>query len=193
MKRINLVLILLIFSTYVFSQCCLPEGITFTTQEQIDSFNSMAVRPLTEEELSWERTDLDKIYPTTSYQKIYNRLKLFIQQVDAAFKTNFTDELEKLVEDEKVRFAEKYGNKLAFVGGLDARVFETNDKEIIRREVAYYFEGMKARGARLVFASDHSISTNTHYQSYLYGLQVSIIPRIDCDFANCAFDSYCTM
>ena len=35
-----------------------------------------------------------------------------------------------------------------------------------------YIEGMKARGARLVFASDHSISTNTEYQSYLYGLQV---------------------
>ena len=69
-------------------------------------------------------------------------------------------------------FAEKYGDKLAFVGGLDARVFETNDKDIIRREVTYYVEGMKARGARLVFASDHSISTNTHYQSYQYGLQV---------------------
>ena len=69
-------------------------------------------------------------------------------------------------------FAEQYGDRLAFVGGLDARVFETNDIGIIRREVAYYVEGMKDRGARLIFASDHSISTNTHYQSYLYGLQV---------------------
>ena len=40
------------------------------------------------------------------------------------------------------------------------------------REVADYIEGMKARGARLVFASDHSISTNTRYESYLYALQV---------------------
>jgi hypothetical protein len=55
---------------------------------------------------------------------------------------------------------------------LDARVFETNDKETIRREVAHYIEGMKERGARLVFASDHSISTNTHYDSYLYAVQV---------------------
>jgi uroporphyrinogen decarboxylase len=69
-------------------------------------------------------------------------------------------------------FAEKYGDQLAFVGGLDARVFETNDYDIIRREVAHYVEGMKARGARLIFASDHSISTNTHYQSYLFGLEV---------------------
>jgi len=69
-------------------------------------------------------------------------------------------------------FAERYGDKLAFVGGLDARVFESNDKEIIRREVTAYVEGMKARGARLIFASDHSISTNTRYQSYLYAVQV---------------------
>jgi len=67
---------------------------------------------------------------------------------------------------------EKYGDRLAFVGGLDARVLETNDREIIRREVTAYVEGMKARGARLVFASDHSISTNTHYESYRYGLEV---------------------
>jgi uroporphyrinogen decarboxylase len=69
-------------------------------------------------------------------------------------------------------FAEKYGDKLAFVGGLDARVFESNDKDLIRREVAAYIQGMKARGARLIFASDHSISTNTHYESYQYALQV---------------------
>jgi uroporphyrinogen decarboxylase len=69
-------------------------------------------------------------------------------------------------------FAEKYGDKLAFVGGLDARIFETNDKSIIQREVADYVKGMKERGARLVFASDHSISTNTNYESYLYGLGV---------------------
>ncbi len=69
-------------------------------------------------------------------------------------------------------FAEKYGDRLAFIGGLDARVFESNDKEIIRREVTRYIEGMKERGARLVFASDHSISPNTRYDSYLYALEV---------------------
>lgn len=69
-------------------------------------------------------------------------------------------------------FAEEYGDQLAFIGGLDARVFETNDKEIIRREVVHYMEGMKDRGARLVFASDHSISPNTHYDSYLYAIEV---------------------
>jgi uroporphyrinogen decarboxylase len=78
----------------------------------------------------------------------------------------------KAKDNDPFVFAEKYGDRIAFVGGLDARVFETNDRDIIRREVTDYIEGMKARGARLVFASDHSISTNTHYASYRYAVQV---------------------
>ncbi len=69
-------------------------------------------------------------------------------------------------------FVENYGDKLAFVGGLDARVFESNDRDIIKREVTAFMQGMKDRGARFVFSSDHSISYNTHYDSYLYALEV---------------------
>ncbi len=69
-------------------------------------------------------------------------------------------------------FAERYGDRLAFVGGLDARVFETNDRDVISREVAAYIDGMKARGARLVFATDHSISPRTNYDSYQWALDV---------------------
>jgi uroporphyrinogen decarboxylase len=78
----------------------------------------------------------------------------------------------KAKDNDPFVFAEKYGDRLAFIGGLDARVFESNDRDIIRREVAAYIEGMKARGARLVFCSDHSISTNTRYESYCYALEV---------------------
>jgi uroporphyrinogen decarboxylase len=78
----------------------------------------------------------------------------------------------KALDNDPFTFAETYGDQIAFVGGLDARVFESNDKEIIQQEVAAYIEGMKARGARLVFASDHSISTNTQYESYCYALEV---------------------
>ena len=78
----------------------------------------------------------------------------------------------KAKDNDPFKFAEQYGDKLTFVGGLDTRVFETNDKDTIRREVIQYIDGMKARGARLVFASDHSITTNTHYESYLYALEV---------------------
>jgi uroporphyrinogen decarboxylase len=78
----------------------------------------------------------------------------------------------KAVGNDPFAFAKEYGDHLAFVGGLDARVFESNDREHIEREVSTYIEGMKARNARLVFASDHSISPNTHYDSYCYALDV---------------------
>lgn len=78
----------------------------------------------------------------------------------------------KAKDNDPFIFAEKYAGQIAFIGGLDARVFESNDKDIILREVKNYLEGMKARGARLVFASDHSISPNTQYESYKYALDV---------------------
>jgi uroporphyrinogen decarboxylase len=64
------------------------------------------------------------------------------------------------------QFAERYGDRLAFIGGLDARIFESNDLDLVRREVAAYLDGMKARGARLVFASDHSLSPRVCYDTY---------------------------
>jgi uroporphyrinogen decarboxylase len=78
----------------------------------------------------------------------------------------------KALNNDPFTFAEKYGDRIAFVGGLDARVFESNDRDIIKREVSHYIDGMKARNARLVFASDHSISPNTRYESYCYALEV---------------------
>ena len=91
--------------------------------------------------------------------------------VDAGF--DALNPMERKAKDnDPFAFAEQYGDRLAFVGGLDARVFESNDRNIIRREVTTYIEGMKARGARLIFASDHSISPNTHYDSYRFALDV---------------------
>jgi uroporphyrinogen decarboxylase len=69
-------------------------------------------------------------------------------------------------------FAEKYGEKLAFFGGLDVRVLETNDRDTVRKEVAAYIDGMKARGARLVFGSDHSVPPTVSYDTYCCALDV---------------------
>ena len=78
----------------------------------------------------------------------------------------------KAKDNDPFVFAEEYGDQIAFIGGLDARVFETNDRDTIRHEVGHYIDGMKERGAHLVFMSDHSISTNTRYESYLYAVEV---------------------
>jgi len=71
-----------------------------------------------------------------------------------------------------LRFAEEWGDRLAFVGGLDARVYESGDRDLIREKVTGLVEGMKERGARFVFGSDHSISTNTKYEDFKCALEV---------------------
>ena len=69
-------------------------------------------------------------------------------------------------------YADQYAEKLAFIGGLDARVLESGDKPYIRRETEKLIKGMKERGARYFFASDHSLSTLVSYESYRYALEV---------------------
>jgi len=76
----------------------------------------------------------------------------------------------KAVDNDIFRFAEQYGDQFAFIGGFDARIFETNDKDTIQKAVAEFMEGLKACGARFVFASDHSISPMVNYDSYRYAL-----------------------
>jgi hypothetical protein len=76
----------------------------------------------------------------------------------------------KAVGNDILHFAELYGEKFGFIGGLDARIFETNDKDTIQKAVASFMIGMKARNARFVFASDHSLSPLVAYDSYRYAL-----------------------
>jgi len=71
-----------------------------------------------------------------------------------------------------LRFAEQYGDTIAFVGGLDARILESGDRDVIRDGVTRFIRGMKARGARFVYGSDHSLSTNIDYGDFRYSLDV---------------------
>ena len=70
------------------------------------------------------------------------------------------------------RIAEKYGDELIFVGGLDVRIMETGDRDLIRRETIGLIDAMKERNARFVFGSDHSISTGVRYDDYEFMLEV---------------------
>jgi uroporphyrinogen decarboxylase len=71
-----------------------------------------------------------------------------------------------------VRFARQHGDRLAFVGGMDARVFERGDRDEIRKEIGRITGAMRGLGARYVFGSDHSISTNVKLAAYQYALDV---------------------
>lgn len=91
--------------------------------------------------------------------------------VDAGF--DALNPMERKAKDnDPFVFAEEYGDQLAFVGGLDVRIFETNDKDLIGKAVREYIEGMKARGARLVFASDHSIPPTVRFETYQFIVDV---------------------
>jgi uroporphyrinogen decarboxylase len=73
---------------------------------------------------------------------------------------------------EALAMAERYGDRLAFKGGLDVRVLESSDRDRIRREVVRLVEGMKSRGVGYIFGSDHSVSANVAYRDYEYAVSV---------------------
>ena len=71
-----------------------------------------------------------------------------------------------------VRFAQKYANKLTFIGGMDVRILESGDRKEIKDEILRLTKELKGLGASYVFASDHSISTNVRYDDYRYALDL---------------------
>jgi len=74
--------------------------------------------------------------------------------------------------NDPLRIAEARGDKLVLIGGLDERILESGDRELIRKSVTELVEGMKQRGARYVYCSDHSISTNVDYEDFRYAVEV---------------------
>ena len=74
--------------------------------------------------------------------------------------------------NDPLRIADTYADRLVFIGGLDARILESHDREQIRRGVSELMDGMKARGGRFVFGSDHSLSTNIDYADFQFALEV---------------------
>ena len=70
------------------------------------------------------------------------------------------------------RFAETYGDRFCFVGGLDARILESGDRRAIRAGISRYIAGLPERGARFIYGSDHSLSPKISYADFLYSLDV---------------------
>lgn len=70
--------------------------------------------PLTDEEKNWERYELSKFFPQTSYHKLKKHLGVFFQQVDQGFNKHYAEELDDLVAKEKaVREAAKAAEEAA--------------------------------------------------------------------------------
>ena len=70
------------------------------------------------------------------------------------------------------KYAEKYADDLVFVGGFDARILESGDRALIEKQTRAFMRGMKERGARFIFGSDHSLSDRVNYQDFCLFLDV---------------------
>jgi hypothetical protein len=90
--------------------------------------------------------------------------------VEAGF--DVLNPLENKAGCDPLELAETYGDQLAFIGGLDVRVLESGERGQIREAVAGLVDGMRARGARYVFGSDHSLTPLIAYDDYRYALDV---------------------
>ncbi len=160
--------------TYIFETVGLPNGVWL--YEDMGYKNGLFASPKVFAELIFPYyTELVAFFHSYDLPVVLHTCGSTVQALPLIVEAGFDglNPMERKAKgNDPFAFAEQYGDKLAFVGGLDTRVFETNDRDIIRREVTAYIEGMKARGARLVFASDHSISPNTRYESYRYAVEV---------------------
>jgi uroporphyrinogen decarboxylase len=90
--------------------------------------------------------------------------------IDAGF--DGLNPMEVKAGNDPLRIAETVAGRIALVGGLDARVLESGDRALIRSSVTDLVDGMKARGARHVFGSDHSVSINVPFADYVYATEV---------------------
>ena len=66
-----------------------------------------------------------------------------------------------------VRLKQNYGDKIAFCGGMDIRVLETNDPSKVEAELQKKLPIAMA-GSGYILHSDHSIPHSVDYQTYRY-------------------------
>ena len=81
-------------------QVCVASRVPEEVQSDVRQY-IVTQNELTEEEASWERYDLNKLYATTSYTKLWNRLRDTIKAIDKELDTHFYEELKELADKEK--------------------------------------------------------------------------------------------
>ena len=65
-----------------------------------------------------------------------------------------------------VKLKKKYGNKIGYCGNSNIQVWETGDRELIRKEVLRKLNA--AKGGGFIFQSDHSVSSEVSGHTYDY-------------------------
>ncbi len=65
----------------------------------------------------------------------------------------------------------QYGDRLAFMGGMDVRAMADPDPAVIEREIAGKIPAIK-RGGGYIYHSDHSVPDNVSFQQYQHVLEL---------------------
>ena len=64
-----------------------------------------------------------------------------------------------------IELKEKYGNKIAFMGGIDVRLMALDDPKPLEKEIKRKIGGAKENGG-YIYHSDHSVPKNVSFQNY---------------------------
>jgi uroporphyrinogen decarboxylase len=70
-----------------------------------------------------------------------------------------------------LRIYERFGDRIALMGGLDVRPIAANDREGVRRELEWKIPIVRKRNG-FILHSDHSIPESTDYDTYRYFLDL---------------------
>ena len=115
---------------------------------------------LTDEELSYQRYDLDENFKTTSYHTLKKKLFKSIQKIDLELDTHFAQELTKLEEEESKKWKEENEKESSekeetpkmqesSIGGTDTppvvdSEWHVQEEKVVRRAVAPEAAGLSA-------------------------------------------------
>ena len=71
-----------------------------------------------------------------------------------------------------LELSERYGDHISFIGNIDVTKLNTNDRDVIRKEVEWKVKTLRDRRVPYVFHSDHSIPPDVRFESYQFALEV---------------------
>ena len=72
-----------------------------------------------------------------------------------------------------LRVKQRFGDRIALIGGMDARTLETNDLAVVRAELESKLPGAMAGGG-YVLQVDHSVSNRVDYETYKFFVETGL-------------------
>ena len=150
-----------------FSQVGLPDGMWFS--EDLAYNQGLFCSPATLEELvfPYYRQMIDYLHGKGLKVILHscgNVERALDMIVDAGF--DALHPMQVHAGCDPLSIAARYGGKLVLMGGLDTHILEQGDPRVIEDAQVRLMDGMHEAGARYIFCSDHSISTNVTYGTY---------------------------